>query len=633
MLLGIMRKHAKSWLIKFLIGIIAVVFIFYFGYSFTARRGLKMAFVNGELISSKEYQKAYYDLLEALQRQYKDVWNDNLIKMFDLKNRALNNLINRKLINQEAKRLGLDVTEMEIQKAIMDYPPFKINGQFDKGLYRSLLSRNRMKAEDFEADMGQDLLEKKLRQFLSTFIEVTDREVLDYYTYFNEKIKISFVQFKPDKFKNSVKSDQLSLEKFFDEHKEKYRVPEKIKLTYLEIDPEDFKKDVKIEDKEIKDYYENNIDIFVQPKQVKASHILFKLAQDATGPEEKKVKDRAKTVLKMARQGKDFEALAREYSEGPTKSKGGDLGYFSEGKMIKPFEEAAFKLKKGEISDLVRTPFGYHIIRVEDIKEVRTKTLDEVRDQIVEILFTNASAELAHEKGLSLIDQMPYDTDLGEYAAEHELKAKYTDYVSQDELIPGVGGNKKLHQSLFSLEKNETSELLELEGKFYIFQVSDKKASYLPDFEEAVDKVKRDFIPYLMAKEAKAAAEGYLAELQKAESWDKLAENKHLKPEESNFFSRQESIPKIGYDPALNELIFSLGKDKRYQDKIFENDKGAFVIRWEASKGIDEEKYQKEKEKYSFSLMQEKQNRLFEKWLENLKKNAEIEIVTPIDVT
>jgi len=104
-----------------------------------------------------------------------------------------------------------------------------------------------------------------------------------------------------------------------------------------------------------------------------------------------------------------------------------------------------------------------------------------------------------------------------------------------------------------------------------------------------------------------------------------------LEPEESNFFSRQEPIPKIGYDPVLYELAFNLGKNKRYPDMIFENDKGAFVIRWEASKGIDEEKYQKEKEKFRFSLMQAKHERLFGKWLENLKKNAEIEIVTAVD--
>ena len=120
MILGMMRKHAKSWLIKFLIGIIAVVFIFYFGYSFTAKQGLKVALVNGEVISGLEYGKAYNDLLEGLRRQYKDIWSDNLIKVFDLKRRALDNLINQKLISSEARRLGLDVTESEVQKAIMD---------------------------------------------------------------------------------------------------------------------------------------------------------------------------------------------------------------------------------------------------------------------------------------------------------------------------------------------------------------------------------------------------------------------------------------------------------------------------------------------------------------------------------
>jgi len=183
MLLSMMRKHAKSWLIKVLIGIIAVVFIFYFGYSFRAKKGLKVAYVNGELISGMEYQKAYWDLLEALRRQYKDVWNDNLIKVFDLKNRALDNLINQKLISQEARKIGLDVTESEIQQAIMDYPAFQIDGQFDMRRYMGLLSQNRMQPEDFEVSMAKELLDGKLRQFLLTFMPITDQEVLDYYSY------------------------------------------------------------------------------------------------------------------------------------------------------------------------------------------------------------------------------------------------------------------------------------------------------------------------------------------------------------------------------------------------------------------------------------------------------------------
>ena len=630
MLLSLMRKHAKSWLIKFLIAIIALVFVFYFGYSFTAKRGLKIAYVNGEVISGMEYQKAYRDLLEALRRQYKSVWNENLIKVFDLKNRALDNLINQRLISQEAEKLGLEVTEDEIQQAIMDYPAFQINGQFDMRRYRALLSQNRMKPEDFEAGMAKELLDAKLRQFLFAFMEVTDQELLDYYIHENEKIKVSFVQFIPDKFKKSIELDQPAMEAYFEEHREEYRAPEKIKLAYLVIDSGAFRDQVKVQDREVQDYYEYNMDTFRDPKQVKARHILFKLSQNAAEEEEKKIREKASSVLEEARQGKDFETLAKKFSEGPTGPKGGDLGYFSEGRMVKPFENAAFKLKKGEISDLVRTRFGYHIIRVEDIKETRTKPIDEVREQILETITKTISAEQAHEYALSLIDQMPYDADLAQYGKERDLEVNYTDYFSQDKSIPGIGGDEKLREAIFSMEKGETSEVIELKGKFYVFQVADRKASYLPEMAEVADKLKDDFTAHLGAKEAKATAEEYLAALKEGKDWGELAKEKGLEPEETDFFTRRGSIPKIGYAPDLLEIAFGLNRDNRYPETVFENTKGAFVVRWEASEGIDDGKYQEEKDKFRFSLMQTKHQRAFQAWIESLRKKAEIEIVTPV---
>ena len=630
MVLSLMRKHAKSWLIKVLIGIIAVVFVFYFGYSFRAKQGLKAAYVNAELISTQEYRKAYFDLIDMYRSQYKDAWNDDMIKALDLKNRALVNLINQRLLSQEAKRLGLDITENEIQQAIMDYSAFKTNGQFDMGRYRSILSRTRMKPEDFETVISQELLEKKLGQFLFAFMGVTNQEVLDLYTYANEKIKISFVQFKPDRLKEAIRPDQASMEKYFEERKEEYRVPEKINIAYVEIDPKTLREKIEIAENEIAGYYEFNIEAYSQPKQVKARHILFKMAKDATETEEKEVREKAQSVLEKARQGKDFAGLAEKYSEGPSKSRGGDLGYFSPGQMAKPFEDAAFKLKEGEISDLILSRFGYHIIKVEDIKESRTKTLDEVRNQIEKALIANKCSDLAYEKGQTLIDQMPYDIDLTKYAAEHDLEAKHTGYFSQDGRIPSIGGDEKLRQAIFSLEKGESiDDVKELNNKFYILQVSDRKASYLPEMDEVAERVKENFITHLAAEKAKAAAASYLAELQGGKSWDELAREKHLEPQETKFFARQRPIPKIGYEPELQETAFGLSEDKRYPDTVFENKKGSFVIRWEDSEGIDENKYQEEKQKYRFSLMQTKHARLFENWLEYLKRNAEIRIVTP----
>ena len=402
MLLGIMRKQAKSWLIKFLIGIIALVFVFYFGYSFRSEKGMKMAYVNGELISGMEYQKAFKENIEALQRQYRDAWNDSMIKALDLQNRTLENLINQKLISQEAERLGLDVTEREIQDAIVNYPAFQIDGQFSINRYRTVLDSNRMSSEDFEEGMAKQLLFLKLRQFLFAFMEVTEQEALDYYTFENKKIRLNFVQFIPDNFKKSIEVDQAELNKFFDSRRHEYEIPEKIKFSYIQIDPDSFQEKITITDRQIEDYYEFGIDAFSQPKQIRARHILFKLGQDASPEQVETVRQKANKVLEEARKGTNFDALARKYSEGPTKETGGDLGYFSAGQMVETFEEAAFKLKTGEISDLVRTQFGYHIIKVEDIKEEHTKNLNEVRDQIMDILIRNAKNDLAQEK-LSLI--------------------------------------------------------------------------------------------------------------------------------------------------------------------------------------------------------------------------------------
>ena len=630
MVLSLMRRHAKSWIIKFLVGIIAVVFVFYFGYSFTATRGLKIAYVNGELINEAEYEKAYRELIETMRRQYQDMWNDDLIKTFNMKQRALDGLINQKLISQEAQKLGLDVTESESQKAIMNYPAFQVNGRFEMRRYQALLSQNRMKPEDFEASMALQLLDTKLKQFLFSFLDVSEEAVLEYYTYNNEKTTLGFVQFKPEKFKKSTKFDQASLKKYFEENKERYRIPEKIKLTFIEIDPDGFKEKVNITEEEIEGYYGYNPGMFIEPKQVKARHILFKLGQDADEAKEKRVRKAAEAVLKEAREGKNFGELAKKYSEGPSKSEGGDLGYFSEGQMDKPFEEAAFKLKKDEISDLVRSRFGYHIIRVEDIKEKRIKPLEEVREQIAEILFKNSSAELAHEKGLSLMDQMPYDVDLGQYAPLHQLGTKDTEYFASGEPIPGVAGSGVGGKSMFSLDIKETSELIEVNGKFYIFQLIEKKPSHLPELKQVAEEVKKDFKDYLAAKAAKTAAESYLKELRKGKSWEELAKERHLETGDTGYFSRNDPIPGIGYDPALTETAFRLDKDKPYPDTIFKNNEGAYVIRWEGKKGIDKQEYEKEKERYRFSLMGERHKRVFQNWLQNLRKNAEIEIVTPV---
>ena len=213
MLLGLMRKHAKSWLIKFLIAIIALVFIFYFGYSFTSNDDVTMAMVNNEVITKREYDKTYSELRANLQKEYQSVWNESLIEMFQLKEMALEELINKKIISQEARRIGMDVTEQEIQDTIVSLPVFQFKGLFDSSRYKSILAGNRMNPEEFEASLAQDLLKQKLLHFLTAFMPVSNEEILEQYTFINEQVKVGFAKFSADDFREKVTVDQAELQK------------------------------------------------------------------------------------------------------------------------------------------------------------------------------------------------------------------------------------------------------------------------------------------------------------------------------------------------------------------------------------------------------------------------------------
>jgi len=456
-------------------------------------------------------------------------------------------------------------------------------------------------------------------------------EIEHYYTYQKEKINIGFVSFNPKDFGEKIEVKQDEKEDYFKENKEKYRIPERIKIARLTLEPSDFVDTVTITEKEISDYYELSQERFKEPKKIKARHILFKLSSDASESEEAGTKEKALAILERAREGEDFSELARKYSQGPTASEGGDLGYFKRGKMVKSFEELAFSLKRGELGGPVRTEFGWHIIKVDDIKDATVKTLPEARDQIVTTLKKDISRDMAHERALTLMDQMPYDIDLSTYASEHGLTVTESDYFPKKGTIPGLGGEERLKKSIYSLEKGEVSEVIEHKGKFYIIQVVDIKDSYIPKPSEVSDQLDKDFTDHLSLVAAKNEAEGYLEELKGGADWSELVKAKGLKEDETGLFARGANIPKIGYSPSLYEAAFSLSSQKRYPDQVFEVKKKVYIIRWLEREDINREDFDKEKSPFKQSLLLAKGRRTSNAWLQSLKEKAEIKIVTPLE--
>lgn len=634
MLLSLMRKHAKSWLIKFLITIIALVFVFYFGYSFTSREGVKVAYVNGELISGLEYEKAYGDFVERMRSQYKDFWNEGMIEALQLKTRALEFLIQQKLLVQEAERLGFSVTKEEIQKTIMSYPAFQVEGRFDLNRYRMLLNHNRMAPEDFEATLRQDLLQEKLKQFIFAFTEVTEKELMEHFLFDNEKVRIQYALFSP-KENADVGMDEKAVQEYFEKNRPKYKMPEKIKVSYIEFNPDDLREQVDIDESDVVHYYENNLKLFTKPEEVRVRHILFKVSADATDAEEKVVLEMAGKVRAQALEGVDFAELAATYSESETRSKGGELGFFSKEKLpveLAGVRDMVFGLKAGEISEPVRTPTGYQLIEVEERRAEGVQPLDEVRGRIEETLIKNAASEMAKDQALSLIDRMPYDIRLTEFAAENNLSAKESDFFDSRTGLPELGPDPKRDLStLFALKELEVSGVVEIGGKYYLFQVVERKEPRLPDFGEVADKVKADYQAEILLDEAKKRAESFLEALRGGESWDALVGKEGVTIETPPAFTRRGSVIGIGYNQAFNDAAFRLSRENPYPQEAFTNERGAYVMRWEGVEPVDMELFEKDNQDLRHTLIQVKHRQAFEGWLDDLRKHAKIEIVSPVE--
>jgi hypothetical protein len=216
--------------------------------------------------------------------------------------------------------------------------------------------------------------------------------------------------------------------------------------------------------------------------------------------------------------------------------------------------------------------------------------------------------------------------DLKKYAAQNNLPVKESAYFMQNEDMPEWAGNKKVNEALFELNKGELSDIIELQNKYYVFQILDHKPSYLPELKEVADKVRKVFTDSLLKAEAKKEAENDLARLNKGEAWENLLKDGRFKHATTDFFKRNDEIlPELARVPELKEAAFELSQAKRYPNQVFENNQGAFIVRWEGGEGIDPAKYTEEMSRYLAAFQNSKPQILVNSWMEYLKASARIE--------
>ncbi len=394
-MLKVLRKRKRSWIIFLMLGAIIIVFLFWGIGNFRVDKKNVAARVNGKAITHTEYARAYQKMVNFYKNKMGDQFSDEYLEKINLKDDTLQRLINTELVLQEAGRQGIAAPVEDVQKAIEAVQAFQKEGVFSKEQYLEVLKANRVTPAEYETGVENTLMIEKIQKQIIDAVNVTDKEIKDSFAMENRRVNFDYLAVDVARFGKDAAVTEEEARTYFEKNREAvggvFKVPTRVNAAYFTIPLKGFLSKVKVSEDDIKGYYEKNIGEFQMKKEVLARHILIK----GQGDDAKK---KAEDVLSSAKKGEDFAQLAGKYSEDAGSAKhGGSLGYFKEGAMVKPFENAAFSMKKGEISGIVETQFGYHIIKVEDIKESGTVPLKEARVTIEKKLKDEAAKKIALE--------------------------------------------------------------------------------------------------------------------------------------------------------------------------------------------------------------------------------------------
>lgn len=624
-MLRLMRKQAGSWLIKILLGAIVIVFIFWGVGSFRSQRGGRVALVNGDQITMDDYRETYNNLIEQFRRRFGNNLDEDMLKQLQVKRQALNQLIDNKLLVQESKRLKFRVSEKELTDAILNITAFQRDGMFDSRLYRNILDRLRMTPEAFEVAQKNAMLIDKLRTLITSSAKISDQEALEWYNWVNASVNIDTVFFDPNRYKDIHPSDE-EIKTFFENHNEKYTTEAMVKVRYLNFNPDAFRSKVALSNEEVREYYDENLETFKTPKTVEARHILLIVNRDADPETVEKTKERALDILKLAKEGKDFAKLAKQYSEGPTRDKGGYLGKFKKEAMVKPFADMAFSLKAGEVSEPVRTQFGWHIIKVEKVNEASITSFEDAKKNIRKKLTDDMAKSLAYDEAETVSDDAFEGEDLINAAKEQNMKILTTDFFSSKGPIKGINNPSKFASVAFNLTDKEISNVQEFENGYYILQLVDKIQPKIPAFDKVKEKVRLELIKEKQDEKAKADSETLLAALKSGKTMPAESKKFNLTPKTTGFFKRNGSIPEIGLERDIVEAAFELTDKKQLPENVLKGSKGYYVIQFKDRKISDPENFSKEKGDITNRLLAQKKSSIFDALLAQIKSRSEITI-------
>ena len=617
-MLRTIRDRSRSVGIKVIYGLLALTFVAWGAGDYGARRLDLVAEVYGDRISRADLERE----TALLTRQFEQISQGAPPPAgLDFRSQALERLVQDALIRHEAERLGLGVTEQELLDTITAMPELQRNGQFDRELLERILQIERDRGE-FESDLRRDILAQRLRNLILDAIRVSPGEVEEEYRFQYARANLAYVRIAAADVQDEVEVSEEALAAHLAANEKRYLTPPQVTVRYLAFRPADYAELAAPSPAQIEEYYEAHLDDeFTKPEQVKARHILIRAGADASDEERAAARAEAEALRDRTREGEDFAALAKDHSDDSgTSARGGDLGWFGRGSMVPPFEEAAFGLEPGSVSDVVETPFGYHVIQVEEHDAGGPQQLAEARDAIVATLSKQRGLEIARREADQMLRAVVGGQTLAQAAGERTLAPLPP--FSKGTFVPELGQAPAFNEAAFALDVGQVSGLVEEHDVVYILEPVEQTGPQVPPLDEIRERVEAETRRELAAAKAVEKGEALLARAREI-GFDAAAEEAGYEVKETGLFTRRtRAMPELGVVPELHDAAFRLATEQPLASEVHTAGRDAIVAVLRGSERAEMTALEQESDAIEESLRQRKRGEVFEEYVNLLKERA-----------
>ncbi len=460
----------------------------------------------------------------------------------------LKQLVTEKELEYEAKRLSITVSDQEQADRIRQYVPTAYNGSAFVGRERysaEVQTRFQLSVPVFEELIRQSLLEEKFRKLVTDGISVGPSELQDEFRYKNEKVKLDYALIKPEDLEAKISPDESEIRAAYEKNKSKYQVPERRVVRYALVDVNQIRQSLQVSDDVLKQQYQANIQQYQVPNRVHVEHILF-MTVGKTDAEVEEIKKKAEDVSKQVKKGGKFEDLAKKYSEDPgSKDKGGDLSWITQGQTVPEFEKTAFSLSPGQVSDLVKTQYGFHIIKVLEKETAHTKPFEEVKDSLRAPFLLSQADKVASDTAdkLSAAIRQSNKISLDDLAKQYHLTVSETRPISATDPLLELANSQEAKDAIFRSRPEELSLPVRTDRGYVVLSLKSMLPAHQGSLEEVRDRVINDLKRENSTDLAKAKADELIKRVKAGERFDAAARSLGLEPKTSDLIARDGSIP------------------------------------------------------------------------------------------